>query len=61
MDKTINIETIDNAYENIKDVIKNTPTQKLHRFSKKYDANIYLKREDLQEIRSYKIRGAFNV
>lgn len=28
--------------------------------SEKYQANIYLKREDLQTVRSYKIRGAFN-
>jgi threonine dehydratase len=28
--------------------------------SRKYQANIYLKREDLQVVRSYKIRGAYN-
>lgn len=28
--------------------------------SEKFDANIYLKREDLQVVRSYKIRGAYN-
>ena len=61
MDENINVETIDKAYDTIKDVVKKTPTQKLHRFSKKYGSNIYLKREDLQEIRSYKIRGAFNL
>ncbi|KPM32046.1 Threonine dehydratase [Croceitalea dokdonensis DOKDO 023] len=30
------------------------------RYSKKYEANIFFKREDLQEVRSYKIRGAYN-
>ena len=31
-----------------------------HRLSASYDAEIYLKREDLQTVRSYKIRGAYN-
>jgi len=30
------------------------------RYSKQFDANIFLKREDLQQVRSYKIRGAYN-
>ena len=37
-----------------------TPLQRSHRLSDLYGANIYLKREDLQEVRSYKIRGAYN-
>ena len=37
-----------------------TPLQFNERLSKIYGAKIYFKREDLQEIRSYKIRGAFN-
>lgn len=37
-----------------------TPLQRSHRLSEKYGANIYLKREDLQAVRSYKIRGAYN-
>lgn len=38
----------------------NTPLQYNSRLSDKYDANIYIKREDLQIVRSYKIRGAYN-
>ncbi len=48
------------AYERIKDVVRKTPLEYSKRLSIKYGAEIYLKREDLQEVRSYKIRGAFN-
>lgn len=37
-----------------------TPLVKNARLSRKYDATVYLKREDLQAVRSYKIRGAYN-
>ncbi|AQS41679.1 MAG: Threonine dehydratase [Candidatus Tokpelaia hoelldobleri] len=37
-----------------------TPLQKNAYLSQKYGAEIYLKREDLTPVRSYKIRGAFN-
>lgn len=37
-----------------------TPLQKNEYLSNKYAAEIYLKREDLSPVRSYKIRGAFN-
>jgi threonine dehydratase len=38
-----------------------TPLHLSHSLSKKYQANIYLKREDLQVVRSYKLRGAYNM
>lgn len=41
-------------------VIAKTPLQRNAFLSNRYDANIYLKREDLTPVRSYKIRGAFN-
>ncbi|WP_108483795.1 threonine ammonia-lyase IlvA [Oceaniglobus ichthyenteri] len=37
-----------------------TPLQRNDFLSAKYDADIWLKREDLSPVRSYKIRGAFN-
>jgi threonine dehydratase len=37
-----------------------TPLQLNEHLSKRYDARIFLKREDLTPVRSYKIRGAFN-
>ena len=38
-----------------------TPLYKADRLSELYRANIYLKREDLQVVRSYKLRGAYNL
>ena len=46
---------------NLKDIIVNTPLELSSRLSSKYNANIYIKREDLQVVRSYKIRGAYNL
>lgn len=37
-----------------------TPLQRNDHLSAKYEADIWLKREDLSPVRSYKIRGAFN-
>lgn len=37
-----------------------TPLQRNEHLSKTFDADIWLKREDLSPVRSYKIRGAFN-
>jgi len=44
----------------LRDVVLKTPLQKNQYLSDKYGANIVFKREDLQEVRSYKIRGAYN-
>ena len=49
------------AYKNLKTVIKKTPLQLNKGLSKQYNCNVYLKREDLQDVRSYKIRGAYNL
>ena len=48
------------AANRLKDVVYRTPLVLNYNLSKKYQANIYLKREDLQIVRSYKIRGAYN-
>ena len=54
------LKEIEKASQNLKGVAKDTPLELSQRLSKKFKANIFLKREDLQEIRSFKIRGAFN-
>jgi len=51
---------IKKAKENLRGVVKMTPLQLSERLSKKYQADIYLKREDWQKVRSFKIRGAYN-
>ncbi|MER0237378.1 threonine ammonia-lyase IlvA [Fulvimarina sp. MAC8] len=44
----------------LRDLFPETPLQLNEHLSAKYNARIYLKREDLTPVRSYKIRGAFN-
>ena len=56
----ISIENINKAAENLVGVAMHTPLQKNLALSEKYGCEIYLKREDLQIVRSYKIRGAYN-
>ena len=55
-----NINDIKIATETIKQVATTTPLSQSIRYSKQYNANVLLKREDLHRVRSYKIRGAFN-
>ncbi|MGC1241685.1 MAG: threonine ammonia-lyase IlvA [Chryseosolibacter sp.] len=52
---------IDAAYDTLKPVVLKTPLQFHRKLSEKFKAEIYLKREDLQIVRSYKLRGAFNL
>ena len=54
------VENIEKASEVLKEILEPTPFQKNSDLSVKYDADVYLKREDLQMVRSYKIRGAYN-
>ncbi len=49
------------AAARLKDVVTRTPLQFSFSLSKKYQCNLYLKREDLQIVRSYKLRGAYNM
>ena len=57
----ISVKDVKEAKERIGDIVQTTPLQELARFSKKYSSRIFIKREDLQEVRSYKIRGALNL
>lgn len=57
----LNAQQIQDAYNTISGVIKKTPLEKHEFLSQKLSANIYLKREDLQVVRSYKLRGAYNL
>ncbi|CAM1366089.1 L-threonine dehydratase biosynthetic IlvA [Tenacibaculum soleae] len=54
------IKAIEEAVATLKDVAIETPLLKNYIYSEKFKANIFLKREDLQQVRSYKIRGAYN-
>ena len=57
--KWLQVEDILIAYQHLKDIVTHTPLQKNERLSEKYNCNVYLKREDLQVVRSFKLRGAF--
>ncbi len=52
---------INAAYYALKDVVLKTPLQFHKKLSERFQAQIYLKREDLQVVRSYKLRGAYNM
>jgi len=53
------LEGIREARNQLKGVCKQTPFVKSERLSQQVNASVFLKREDLQEIRSFKIRGAY--
>nr|WP_210259214.1 threonine ammonia-lyase [Agrobacterium sp. a22-2] len=48
------------ATEAMREIFPATPLQLNEHLSARYGASVYLKREDLSPVRSYKIRGAFN-
>lgn len=61
MNTHLNGSHIDKASITLEGVVKKTPLEFSKRLSGLYQAKIYIKREDLQEVRSYKIRGAYNL
>jgi len=52
---------IDGAMQRLKPVVTHTPLQLNANLSLKYQCKVFLKREDLQIVRSYKLRGAYNM
>lgn len=49
------------AAQRLRPEVQKTPLQLNIRLSHRYGCEVYLKREDLQTVRSYKLRGAFNM
>ena len=58
-DELVNKEDVLKAYKVLRNVVRQTPLQHDAYLSQKYHANIFLKREDLQIVRSFKLRGAY--
>jgi threonine dehydratase len=58
---TIDARAVDEAAERLAGVVTRTPLQLNERLSAATGASVWLKREDLQPVRSYKIRGAYNL
>ena len=52
---------IHEAARRLQKVVRKTPLQLHPGLSKRYACSVYLKREDLQVVRSYKLRGAYNL
>ncbi len=55
----VTITNIINANNILSKVVKKTPTERIERLSNE-NTNVWFKREDLQIVRSYKLRGAYN-
>lgn len=60
LNNMVSLDLIYKASKNIKGVVKATPLEFVKSFSDRYNAIISFKREDLQVVRSYKLRGAYN-
>lgn len=55
----VTVNDIEEAYQALAPVVSRTPLQYDRFLSEKYHATILLKREDLQKVRSFKLRGAY--
>ncbi|KAA3504404.1 MULTISPECIES: threonine ammonia-lyase [Rhizobium/Agrobacterium group] len=53
-------QLVEAARREVREIFPETPLQLNEHLSRRYGASIWLKREDLSPVRSYKIRGAFN-
>ena len=58
---TVTAQGIEQAAERLTGVVIETPLQFNQRLSDATGAQVWLKREDLQPVRSYKLRGAYNL
>lgn len=58
---TVSTLRIKEAAERLKSVVIHTPLTRSASLSRRYNCDVYLKREDMQVVRSYKLRGAYNL
>ncbi|MFI6028531.1 threonine ammonia-lyase IlvA [Amycolatopsis magusensis] len=56
----VSADLVDQAAERLSGVVTRTPLEPSSRLSAQMNARVWLKREDLQTVRSYKVRGAYN-
>jgi threonine dehydratase len=61
LDRPVNAAAVDAAAERLSQVLEPTPVQHSPRLSQRMGGEVWLKREDLQPVRSYKVRGAYNL
>jgi len=60
MNTKVRVEDIREAGKRLENIVTHTPLNRNDHLSEEYQSNIWLKREDLQLVRSYKLRGAYN-
>ena len=58
---TVDADAVEAASVRLSGVVSRTPLERNARLSARIDASVWLKREDLQVVRSYKVRGAYNL
>jgi threonine dehydratase len=58
---TVDAAMVDAASRRLAGVVSTTPLERNPRLSEALGAQVWLKREDLQTVRSYKVRGAYNL
>lgn len=58
---TITPANIKAAAERLREIVTRTPLTYNANLSRRYHCDVYLKREDMQVVRSYKLRGAYNL
>jgi threonine dehydratase len=56
----VDAAAVDAAAQRLAGVVPTTPLQRSERLSDRVRGDVWLKREDLQTVRSYKVRGAYN-
>src|SRR5260370_10331360 len=54
------VRAVDEAERRLEGIASTTPLQPSIRLSEQYGATILIKRQDMQAVRSFKIRGAYN-
>jgi threonine dehydratase len=58
---TVDAAAVEDAARRLADVVPASPLQRNARLSARVGGDVWLKREDLQVVRSYKLRGAYNL
>jgi threonine dehydratase len=58
---TVAAADIEAAAARLRDVVTVSPLQRNDRLSERFELDVWVKREDLQPVRSYKLRGAYNL
>ena len=58
---TVTAQDVEAAAERLAGVVAPTPVERSPRLSERVAGEVFLKREDLQVVRSYKVRGAYNL